>query len=106
MTTKILKTKEQYYPKLSKRDLFAQGYILAKSTHSRGSAVDLTIVKLEPETNTHTELDMGTIFDFFGDESHTDYPNISVDALMNPPNVKVNHGKTRLQKLPQRMVAL
>lgn len=84
-----LKTKQQYYPTLSKRDLFAKGYILAKSTHSRGSAVDLTIAKLDPKTQTHTELDMGTIFDFFGDESHTDCPDVSVDARVNRQMLKL-----------------
>jgi D-alanyl-D-alanine dipeptidase len=95
------KTKDVYYPKLSKRELFAQGYILAKSSHSRGSAVDLTIVKVEPDTNTHTELDMGTIFDFFGDESHTDYPDISVDARANRQMLKLLMEKHGFKNYPK-----
>ncbi len=38
------------------------------SMHSRGAAVDLTIVDANGK-----ELDMGTPYDFFGREAHTDY---------------------------------
>jgi len=38
------------------------------SMHSRGLAVDLTIVDADGD-----ELDMGTPFDFFGEEAHQDY---------------------------------
>lgn len=77
-------TKANYYPNLTKRDLFAQGYILERSTHSRGGAVDLTIVRMDDnESAGHSELFMGTIFDFFGDESHTNNPDISPEAREN-----------------------
>ena len=55
------KMKSTYYPKVDKKDLFRDGYIAAKSGHSRGSTVDLTIVGF----------DMGTPFDFFDPRSHT-----------------------------------
>ena len=48
--------KEKYYPDISKKDLFAKGYIASRSGHSRGSTVDLSIVSLKDKT----ELDMGT----------------------------------------------
>ncbi len=54
--------KRIYYPDILKKDLFKDGYIAAKSGHSRGSTVDLTI----------DGLDMGTPFDFFDPRSHTD----------------------------------
>jgi D-alanyl-D-alanine dipeptidase len=38
------KTKQEFYPTVDKRHLFRDGYIAAKSSHSRGSTVDLTIV--------------------------------------------------------------
>jgi len=43
-----LLAKSRYYPTLtgSKIQLFEQGYIAAKSGHSRGSTVDLTMIKL------------------------------------------------------------
>jgi D-alanyl-D-alanine dipeptidase len=56
------KTKVQYYPNVAKQDLFREGYIAAKSSHSRGSTVDLTIMEL----SSGAELDMGSPFDFFG----------------------------------------
>jgi zinc D-Ala-D-Ala dipeptidase len=58
------KTKAKYYPDVAKKDLFKEGYIAAKSSHTRGSTVDLTIVAKEAD-GTVTELDMGSPFDFF-----------------------------------------
>ena len=53
--------KSQYYPNVDKSQLFAKGYIAAKSGHSRGSAVDLTLLEIE----SGNELDMGSPWDFF-----------------------------------------
>ena len=49
------------------------------SMHSRGAAVDLTLVDLA----TGKTLDMGTPYDFFGPEAHTDYTNHSKTVLDN-----------------------
>ena len=38
--------KEEFYPRVDKGVLFDQGYIAFRSGHSRGSTLDLTIVKL------------------------------------------------------------
>ena len=57
------------YPDLPKSVLFDQQYIMAKSGHSRGSTVDLTLFDMETEK----ELDMGGTFDWFGPESHPDF---------------------------------
>ncbi|MHC3994196.1 M15 family metallopeptidase [Thiomicrolovo sp. ZZH C-3] len=59
------KMKAAYYPRVAKSVLFKAGYIAARSGHSRGSTVDLTLIDLE----SGAELDMGTGFDFFGPES-------------------------------------
>jgi D-alanyl-D-alanine dipeptidase len=56
------KMKEKYYPQLDKSVLFELGYVAEKSGHSRGSTVDLTLVKI----SSGEELDMGSGFDFFG----------------------------------------
>jgi D-alanyl-D-alanine dipeptidase len=56
------KMKKKYYPELDKSVLFDLGYIAEKSGHSRGSTVDLTLVKI----SSGKELDMGSGFDFFG----------------------------------------
>lgn len=55
------KMKMLYYPDVEKSQLFAQGYIAARSGHSRGGTVDLTLIDLA----TKKELDMGTGFDYF-----------------------------------------
>ncbi|PPD40917.1 MAG: peptidase M15 [Methylocystis sp.] len=54
-------TKPDYYPRLDKRQLFAQGYIAAQSTHSTGLAVDLGV----------EGWNFGTPFDFFDPRSWT-----------------------------------
>lgn len=58
-----------FYPEVDKSELFDKGYIAAKSGHSRGSTVDLTIVDMR----TGREVDMGGGFDYFGELSHPDY---------------------------------
>ena len=55
--------KPYFYPDVDKSELFARGYIAERSAHSRGAAVDLTIVDMM----SGQELDMGSAFDFFGD---------------------------------------
>ncbi|MEP3836232.1 MAG: M15 family metallopeptidase [Algibacter sp.] len=65
--------KPQFYPEVKKRNLFKAGYIASRSGHSRGSTVDLTII----DGNTGTPLDMGSPYDFFGEESWVAYKNIT-----------------------------
>ena len=61
------KMKAKYYPGVEKQHLFRDGYIAAKSGHSRGSTVDVTLVSLD--SGVPAELDMGTGWDYFGPES-------------------------------------
>jgi zinc D-Ala-D-Ala dipeptidase len=68
--------KAEFYPDVDKRDLFKDGYIAAKSGHSRGSTVDLTIVALG-DGDADRELDMGSGFDFFGRSSWPDSPQVA-----------------------------
>ncbi|MBP5393066.1 MAG: M15 family metallopeptidase [Bacteroidaceae bacterium] len=58
-----------FYPDLDKSVLFDEEYIAAKSGHTRGSTVDLTLFDMRTEK----ELDMGGTFDWFGPESHPDF---------------------------------
>ncbi len=67
--------KAEFYPDVDKKNLFSDGYIAAKSSHSRGSTVDLTIVSLKKGEG-NAELDMGSGFDFFGPRSWPDYLNV------------------------------
>lgn len=48
------------------------------SMHSRGAAVDLTIIDRNGK-----ELDMGTPYDFFGRAAHTDYTQLPANVLAN-----------------------
>lgn len=48
------------------------------SMHSRGAAVDLTIVDAQGR-----ELNMGTAYDFFGVAAHTDHTNLPAKVLDN-----------------------
>ena len=61
--------KTYFYPDLDKGVLFDQEYIMAKSGHTRGSTVDLTLFDMMTEK----EVDMGGTFDWFGPESHPDF---------------------------------
>lgn len=72
-------TKERFYPNIEKTSLFELGYIALRSTHTRGAAIDVTLIN----SNTQKELDMGTEFDFFGELSHTASKNISAEANTN-----------------------
>ena len=84
-------TKQQYYPKLNKRNLFKLGYIATRSGHSRGSSVDLTIVNLK----TNEELDMGSPYDFFGNISHVKHSKLTPKQKANRMllrNVMLTHG--------------
>ena len=71
--------KRIYYPNIKKSELFELGYIAYKSGHSRGSTVDVSLI----EMSTNKELDMGTIFDYFGVESHTFFNDISEKQKSN-----------------------
>ena len=73
------KMKSTHYPNVKKKRLFKEGYIASKSGHSRGSTIDLTIIDLK----NNKELDMGTIYDFFGKESWVDYSNLSSKQRAN-----------------------
>ncbi|WP_406379935.1 M15 family metallopeptidase [Streptomyces sp. NBC_01618] len=88
--------KGEFYPRVDKTRLFADGYIAEKSGHSRGSTVDLTLVRLpatsagpylpgrkqvpcyapQAERSPDNSVDMGTGYDCFDTLSHTDDPRI------------------------------
>jgi len=67
-----VKMKKEFYPAVDKADLFKDGYIAAKSGHSRGSTMDLTLAQAAGG-----DLDMGTAFDYFDPLAHTANPAIS-----------------------------
>jgi zinc D-Ala-D-Ala dipeptidase len=71
--------KAEFYPHIDKQTLFRDGYISARSGHSRGSTVDLTLVSL----GDGRELDMGTPFDFFDRRSWLSDRSVSPAAIAN-----------------------
>jgi D-alanyl-D-alanine dipeptidase len=74
-----IKRKPEFYPEVPKRDLFKEGYISERSAHSRGSTVDLTLVRRADAR----ELDMGSPFDFFSPQSWPSDTSVSVQAQKN-----------------------
>lgn len=74
-----IKTKKEFYPEMDKGNLFRDGYLSARSAHSRGSTVDLTLVRLADKS----ELDMGTPYDFFSQRSWPSDTRVSADARAN-----------------------
>jgi len=72
-------TKQFFYPKVDKKNLFEEEYIASKSGHSRGSTVDLTII----DGDTNIPLDMGSPYDFFGIESWVNYQGITISQKQN-----------------------
>lgn len=69
---------KSFYPELEKSDLLAGNYIMAKSGHTRGSTVDLTIIKKDGGF-----VDMGGTFDLFSEISHPDYQNLTDEQKNN-----------------------
>ena len=85
--------KREFYPRVDKSRLFADGYIARRSGHSRGSTVDLTLVALPPKPQPRwsrkrfglvcctaprrrrfpdNSVKMGTSYDCFDTRAHTD----------------------------------
>ena len=74
-----IRMKPYFYPTLEKQALFAEGYIAKQSSHSRGSAVDLTLLDMK----TGKEVDMGSPFDLFSEVSHPDCREITDEQYDN-----------------------
>ena len=74
-----IRMKPYFYPNLPKQELFLRGYIAKQSSHSRGSAVDLTLLDMK----TGKEVDMGSPFDLFSEVSHPDYRGITPEQYEN-----------------------
>ncbi len=93
------KMRKEFYPDVDKSNLFKDGYIAEKSSHSRGSTVDLTIIPLPiPEQEKYIDgmplvecykpasqrfkdnsIDFGTGFDCFDELSHPENQNVGVE---------------------------
>jgi len=95
--------KSEFYPRVDKSMLFADGYIAERSGHSRGSTLDVTLVALpsvatppylpgqplvdcaapQPIRFPDNSIDMGTGFDCFDTLANTVDPRINGDQAKN-----------------------
>ena len=86
-----IRMKPYFYPDIPKQDLFDKGYIAKRSSHSRGSTVDITLLDMK----TGKEVDMGSPFDLFSERSHPDCKDITPEQYENRmmlQNVMVRNG--------------
>jgi D-alanyl-D-alanine dipeptidase len=67
------RTKGRHYPNIERPDMFTHGYVAAKSGHSRGGTVDLTLF----DTATGELLPMGGGHDLMDPVSHHGAPGIT-----------------------------
>lgn len=72
-------TKKRYYPYISRNEMIKKGYVASKSSHSRGSAVDLTLYMLD----TGELVPMGSGFDFMDERSHHGAKEILKSEALN-----------------------
>lgn len=85
------KTKADYYPRVDKSRFYSDNYFLEYSAHTRGAAVDLTIIDIA----TNKPLEMGTRFDFMDILSNPANQDISREAYNNRQflrNLMQQHG--------------
>lgn len=73
------RTKPRHYPNLDRTELFEKGYVAARSGHSRGSTVDLTLYHLA----TGDLAPMGGDHDLMDPVSHHGAPGITPDEASN-----------------------
>lgn len=100
--TEDQKMKAEFYPRVNKADFFELGYVGAKSGHTRGSTMDLTIIPAGAKSQTYRpnqplvacyapynqrfndgSIDMGTGFDCMDPLSHNDNQTINPVAYKN-----------------------
>ena len=71
--------KPWFYPETEKSSFYELDFIGRRSAHSRGSAVDLTLVDMR----TGADADMGGPFDFFGPRSRFDFDGLTPEQAEN-----------------------
>ena len=104
------KNKDMYYPRVPKNELFKRGYIAEKSGHSRASTVDMTLVVVDAKRAVKRvrgpladgiDVDMGTPFDMFDEQSHTDNTKQSPDVQHNRRWLRTLMEKHGWKNLPE-----
>lgn len=95
--------KPLFYPRVAKAELFEKGYIAERSGHSRGSTLDVSLVRL-PAVDTDPplhKLPMGTPYDFFDPRSHTDNPAFDEEVRDNRQKLKSMMEAEGFRNLPE-----
>ncbi|HET6709873.1 M15 family metallopeptidase [Amycolatopsis sp.] len=115
------KMKAEFYPNVAKDRLFADGYIAEKSGHSRGSTMDLTLVRIPPPVQRpyvpgeplvpcfaprdqrfpDNTVDMGTGYDCFDPLAHTDNPAITGAARQHRDLLRSTMAAAGFRNLPE-----
>lgn len=86
--------KESYYPYIDKNEIFKLGYLAKKSTHSRGSTVDLTIIELGKELISNPQMTKRTLTDgriipYFDDNTLDMYSSVDLMDLASAHDSKL-----------------
>lgn len=89
-------TKEKFYPRMTRGELIRKGYIAARSEHSRGLAVDLTLFRLD----TGLLVPMGGHFDYMDPRSHHGAKGISPEASAGRETLRSIMEESGFQALP------
>jgi D-alanyl-D-alanine dipeptidase len=73
------RTKPRHYPNIDRSEMVEKGYVAARSSHSRGGTVDLTLYELA----TGELAPMGGGYDLMDEISHHGAPGIRLDEARN-----------------------
>ncbi len=73
------RTKKRFYPNIERAEMFTNGYVAPQSGHSRGSAVDLTLYRLD----TGELVSMGGRHDLMDEHSHHGARSVSGTEARN-----------------------
>ena len=96
------RTKLRHYPNIDRSEMFEKGYVAAKSGHSRGSSVDLTLYHLA----TGELAPMGGGHDLMDPVSHHGAEGNHASRSEKPASPLLDHGGQRFQSIRVRVVAL
>jgi D-alanyl-D-alanine dipeptidase len=78
------RTKQRHYPNIARADIVTEGYVAARSGHSRGGAVDLTLFHLA----TGERAAMGGGHDLMDAVSHHGAPGITTAEARNRASLR------------------
>ncbi|MFG3340871.1 D-Ala-D-Ala dipeptidase VanX [Glycomyces sp. NPDC048151] len=78
------RTKARHYPNIDKSEMFAKGYVIARSGHSRGGTVDLTLC--DPATGEPAP--MGGGYDLMDEVSHHAFDGLTATEARNRRRLK------------------